>query len=75
MSFPTINDCKPGIWAELTNGWIVGPIVESKTPGIYVKFDQQGGTWQLDVMGQEGVDESSPRLIKRIIDRGPPRFS
>ena len=64
-AWPTVEDCKPGMWAELTNGWVIGPIVETEFSGIYVKFSD--GTWQLDVMGQHEVDETSSRLVKRVM--------
>lgn len=66
--FPTVDDCKPGLWVELTDGWIVGPIVETEfAPSVYVKF--ANGVWQLDVVGDSIVkppDINSPRLVRRV---------
>jgi hypothetical protein len=61
--YPTKDDCKPGLWVKLNNGWIVGPIVETGFTGTYVKFGD--GTWQVQVMGI-GVPENSPRLVVEI---------
>jgi hypothetical protein len=66
INSPGVNDCKPGLWAELSNGWIVGPIVETDLShaGVYVQFGV--GLWQLDIAGQHGVTSSSPRLVVRL---------
>lgn len=64
MKYPQTEDCKPGLWVELSNGWIVGPIVKTEFTGIYVKFHT--GTWQLDVMGQDRVTIQSSRLVNRV---------
>lgn len=66
-NFPTVADCKPGLWVELTNGWIVGPIVETEFSQVYVQFAD--GVWQVDVAGDSNVrppDINSTRLVKKV---------
>jgi len=62
--YPTVDDCKTGLWCKLSNDWIVGPIVYTKFSGVYVGFAD--GTWQLDIMGQMLVDEDSTRLVVKV---------
>jgi len=63
-NLPTVADCKPGLWAKLSNGWIVGPIIETEFDGVYVAFAD--GTWQLDLIDQREVDKSSSRLVVKV---------
>lgn len=66
--YPRVRDCKPGLWVELTSGWIVGPIVETDFPrSVYVRFAD--GTWMVDVRDDSRVKPPGPdatRLVKRV---------
>lgn len=65
--YPRVRDCKPGLWVELTNGWIVGPIVATEYSPVYVKFAD--GVWGLDVREDSKVRPPGPdatRLVKRV---------
>lgn len=60
---PTFADCKPGLWVQLANGWVVGPIIESKLPpSVYVRFGD--GVWRLDLADEN--PETPIRLIKKV---------
>ena len=61
---PKVIDCIPGLWVELIDGWVVGPIVDTEHSGVYVNFN--GGTWQVDVSDQPDVTADSSRLVQRV---------
>ncbi len=42
------KDCEVGLWVQLSNGWIVGPIIESSHSGIFVKT--QGPPFEVEVV-------------------------
>lgn len=66
--YPNVADCKPGLWAQLTNGWIVGPIIATAyESSVCVKF--AGDVWQLDVRDDSRSrppDVGAARLVKRV---------
>ncbi len=49
---PKYTDILPGMWVQLANGWIVGPVVQTPCsgPSVYVSagsVDGQNATWQV----------------------------
>lgn len=74
--YPTAHDCEPGLWVELANGWIVGPIVRHSPllmgyiyESVYVQSDLNGAEWELQVVGPGGVIRGpviKSILVKRV---------
>ena len=64
IHLPKEEDCQPGLFCYLNNGWIVGPIVSTDYDGVYVGYGV--GYWQLDVYRQFDVDPNSSRFVLAV---------
>jgi hypothetical protein len=73
----TADDCKPGLYVELTSGRVVGPIYRHPDfVSIFVecgpkqKGERHPPLWMLDVVGDPAApgppDPESPRLVRRV---------
>lgn len=67
IRFPTKEQCKQGMWALLSNDWIVGPIIsfhDDDFNNVYAKYGD--GTWMLDLLEEQSKPPFTSRTIVLI---------